>query len=149
MVYAEAACCLGCSKPLHRYEYIRLGKLMSVKTHYLFRRTASDFAQHVVAELEEAIHAVVLYGSVARVQAQQDSDVDVLVVGDDPGLHSRILDAAYAIMEQSHFETFLSVVYFGVEQFQELARRGSPFVTNVLIEGEVLYDDGTVPSIRQ
>ena len=147
MLRLHAAC--GRFRSLQRYEYIRLGNPMSVKTHHLFRHTASDFAQHVVAELEGAIHAVVLYGSVARVQAQQDSDVDVLVVGDDPGLHTHILDTAYAFMEQLHFEAFLSVVYFGVEQFQELDRRGSPFVTNVLSEGEVLYDDGTVPSIRR
>jgi len=45
-----------------------------------YRRIAEDFARHLKAKYGERIERILLFGSVARGEAREDSDVDLIVV---------------------------------------------------------------------
>ncbi|MFB0537254.1 MAG: nucleotidyltransferase domain-containing protein [Anaerolineae bacterium] len=54
-----------------------------------YRQIAKDFARLLERELGEQLVSVVLYGSVARQDAQVGSDIDMLVVVDAPSREER------------------------------------------------------------
>ncbi len=113
-----------------------------------YREVARRFSDVILRELGGAIHSVVLYGSVARNQARRESDIDVLIIGTEKGLHRRLSGIADDLMEREPFEPFMGLFYLTKRQFQVLHRRRSSFLGNVLREGLVLYDDGTLAEIR-
>jgi len=59
------------------------------ETSRTYRRIAEDFAQLLKRELGEQLVSVVLYGSVARGDAQVGSDIDILVIVDAPSLEEK------------------------------------------------------------
>lgn len=80
---------------------------------------------------------VVLYGSVARGDYTEESDVDVLVVGDfipeDPReAYSLLLDPEHPKVQPIGFNTLI---------FLRKLREGSTFVLEVLEDGRILYAD--------
>ncbi len=112
-----------------------------------FRAAAEEFARRVQDLLGDKLHAVVLYGSVARGEAKADSDVDVLVVPAEPGLEGVIgrLSSDLALLPGYH--SFISLVYLTPQEMEHRLRVRSPFLLNVLEEGVILYDDGTFARI--
>jgi len=55
-----------------------------------FRRIAEDFAKRLKATHEGRIERIILFGSVARGDTREDSDIDVLVVTSDPSWEFRL-----------------------------------------------------------
>jgi len=51
-----------------------------------YRRIAEDFARHLKAKYGDRIERIILFGSVARGDYREDSDVDLIVVTRDPTL---------------------------------------------------------------
>ena len=115
------------------------------KTHAdRYRVVAEEFARRVTDALGDQVDSIVLYGSTVRGEAGPESDVDILVVGDD---RRRLRDVASKIAFDLDCEggfTFL-ISPFAIERDEllNLRRLGSPFVRNVLNEGHVLYDNDT------
>ncbi|MDO8670262.1 MAG: nucleotidyltransferase domain-containing protein [Dehalococcoidia bacterium] len=109
----------------------------------LYRTAAESFATGLISKFGDAIHAIVLFGSVARKQARIDSDIDVLVVGISREVQDCVIDFAYDTMEAARFDVFISVVYFSRDKFFELANGGNPLISTLVEQGRVLYDDGT------
>lgn len=80
---------------------------------------------------------IVLYGSIARGDYTEGSDVDILVVGDflpeDPReAYSLLLDLEYPRVQPLGFNTRV---------FLRKLREGSTFVLEVLEDGKILYAD--------
>jgi len=107
------------------------------------------FRDRVVRELGDRIYVIVVYGSVARGEAKEDSDIDVLIVGRDREIRRRVSEISYDIDYENSFETFITPVYYTREEFEQRIRVGSPFIYEVLKDGVALYDDGTFKGIRQ
>ncbi len=115
------------------------------KTHSdRYRAVADEFARRVTDALGDQVDSIVLYGSAARGDAGPESDIDILVVGDD---RRRLRDVASKIAFRLDCEgefTFL-ISLFAIERddLLNLRRLGSPFIRNVLREGHILYDNDT------
>ncbi|MBI4499211.1 MAG: nucleotidyltransferase domain-containing protein [Chloroflexi bacterium] len=115
-----------------------------------FRALAKAFAERVLGELDGAIQAVVLYGSVARGEATPESDVDLFIVTPQPqGIWSAVGDIAHNISAQHGYRPSLVPYAVDVRHIEDLVRLGSPYLRDVLNEGRILYDDGTFAKLRQ
>lgn len=125
--------------PLSAYNEQRVIEMIDA-----YLRTANRFAEALKARHGERLHAVVLYGSVARGTAHAESDIDLLVITDDPD-HSfdATEDIAYELDAASGFTAFVAPVEFSAQQAEAYLQWGDPFLERVLREGKVLYDDGT------
>jgi len=100
----------------------------------------NDVAERFVAELierERSIEAVVLFGSVARGTAAEDSDIDLLVVP-RRRLSGRALKASVAFGSKPH----LAVTSRTWDSLNELRNLDWSFVMHLAAEGRVLYDPG-------
>ena len=105
-----------------------------------WRAALDDFIAAVKAEYGERLEHIVLYGSRARGDARQDSDVDVLVVLREVANpweeRHHLGDIAYRVTaEADRWDTLLSVQVVSAEEYR---RADWPFQMNVHREGLVL-----------
>ena len=112
-------------------------------------KVLANFRDRVLKDLGDRINAIVVYGSVARGEYRDDSDIDVLIVGSDKEIKSKVSEIIYEIDYENNFETFITPVYYTREEIEHRVKVGSPFIYEVLKDGVVLYDDGTFKGIRE
>jgi len=103
----------------------------------------------LVEELQDKIESIVLYGSVARDEAREDSDIDILVVtrDDDRKLYDRISKIRTSIDLDNN--TLTALVHMSRDELERYAKLGSLFVEDVLKEGVILYDNGFFKKVRE
>lgn len=119
------------------------------KTHSdLYRAAADEFVRRVTDALGDQVDSIVLYGSVARGEAGPQSDIDILVVGGD---RRRLRDVAgkiaFNLDSEGGFTFLISAFAIERDELLNLRRLGSPFIRNVLREGQILYDNDTFARI--
>jgi len=116
----------------------------------LYRQAAQELAARVTRELSDEIHAVILYGSVARGEARSQSDIDVLLIarhGDH--IRARVAALEEDVDAQHGYSTFLTSIYLTLAELKHLGAEGSRLIMDVLHEGIVLYDDGSFAHVRE
>ncbi len=86
-----------------------------------------------------SIKKVYLFGSVARNDFNEGSDIDLAIIGD---FKERFLDRPDRILEMT--ELPIEPVCYTEKEFEEMKRKGNPFVKEIL-KGKLLYSakDGT------
>ncbi len=89
-------------------------------------------------ELREDVVAVGVYGSVARGDADEDSDVDVLLVLDDESLEPPVSGAK--IIQTERGSRLCMTETFSRTDYRESLAQGSDFLENVLAEIRPIYD---------
>jgi len=114
-----------------------------------FEKALIDFKDRVVKELGDRVESIVVYGSVARGEAGKDSDIDVLIVGKAKEIRSKVSEIGYEVDYENNFETFITPIYYTMDELEHRMRVGSPFIYEVLKEGVSLYDNGAFKRIRE
>ena len=99
-------------------------------------------------ELGDRIESIVLFGSVARKEAHEDSDIDVLIVtrDDDRKLQDRISKIRTRI-DLDH-NTLTALVQMSRNELERYLKLGSPFMESVVEDGVILHDSGFFEKIR-
>jgi predicted nucleotidyltransferase len=83
------------------------------------------------------IEGICLYGSVARGDTNDWSDIDLLVIGSESHISSaRLLKT----IRREYQSVQVSILYFATTNFLARCNREALFVAHVLREGRVLYD---------
>lgn len=112
----------------------------------IHQRTIEQFKDRVLSAMSGRIGSIVVYGSAARNHDTHDSDIDLLIVGDE----GSVMEAARGIAYDVDLEngTATSIVYMTRGELQRHVDEGSPLIENIVEEGIVIYDDGTYSNIR-
>lgn len=94
---------------------------------------ARMFAHQLRAQLGSHLKEIILFGSVARGESTEASDVDVLVVVDERTAETEeaSLDAAYAILNSD--DIVIAPLVYGQREWQAAA--SSPLSYNIRQEG--------------
>lgn len=104
--------------------------------------------EQLLAEFADEVHSIVLFGSVARGEANADSDVDVLIISDASRENKRRMHDISTHIDLEN-EMFTQLMFFSNRRLERAARMRSWFFTDVMNEGVILYDDGTYRRVRQ
>jgi predicted nucleotidyltransferase len=113
-------------------------------------RAAEEFARRVIAALDGAVDSMVLNGSVARGEARRDSDIDVLVVSQQPEvIRKRVSAICGDFAYERGYTFFISTICYSREELMRLVELRSPFLANVVGEGKILYDNGAFAGVRE
>jgi predicted nucleotidyltransferase len=84
-----------------------------------------------------AVEGICLFGSIARGNPGQWSDIDLLVVGSDPELSpTRLIKSLPENLKGER----LSLLYYSPEELEELFESGASFIDHLRREGMALYD---------
>jgi predicted nucleotidyltransferase len=119
---------------------------MATKTDY--QTIVETLKERLLTEIGDRIHSIVLFGSVARGEATNDSDIDLLVIADGGSeTKDRIQHVANDISLEN--EVLSELTTFSTESFRTEVRMRSWFASDVLMQGRVLTDDGTYGSFRR
>ncbi|MCW3132499.1 MAG: nucleotidyltransferase domain-containing protein [Candidatus Methanospirare jalkutatii] len=101
-----------------------------------YREAVEEFVRRVLERYKDKIDSIILFGSVARGEAKEDSDIDILVVGDVS--LEELVEVSFPILLE--YDEFISAKNMEKERFDFSAKEGHSFVRNVLREGVVLYE---------
>ncbi len=103
-------------------------------------RAVSLFCDFLKKEAGEHIHAIVLFGSRARGEGHEDSDVDILIVlnKEDNSLKIKIWDHAYKVFNDT--DIVISPLVLSLEQFEKLLNHERLIALTIQKEGIKLYE---------
>lgn len=109
-------------------------------------RIAQRFAQELQKELGNFLMGVIMFGSSARRENTENSDIDILVISDDAGykITDPLVEAYRIIVETviGKVSTKLHVTSMTYSSFWEHVKTGDPVIVNVLRDGVALIDTG-------
>jgi predicted nucleotidyltransferase len=110
-------------------------------------RVVRSLAKRLLEVVGSHIYCIVLFGSTARQDATSDSDIDLLLITDgSQDTKRRIHEVSYDIDLEN--DVFTHLVFYRAQRFADEVRTRSYFADDILKEGIVLYDDGTLQRIR-
>lgn len=100
-----------------------------------YRKIAKEFAEEVKNSLGDLVKDVILFGSVARGDYREESDIDVLIVVDaDPWkIQKRVSELVVRYLLE--YGTYISVKVVSVEEFEFMKDISTAFYTNIRREG--------------
>lgn len=119
---------------------------MAIEPRY--QKIADLLRERLLAELPEEIHSLVLFGSVARGEATDDSDIDVLVVTNaDLDAERRIDEITYDT--NLEVDAYVQLVIFTIRDLERNVELRSWFAIDLITQGIILYDNGTFRRVRE
>ncbi|NOZ58537.1 MAG: nucleotidyltransferase domain-containing protein [Euryarchaeota archaeon] len=94
-----------------------------------------EFVRKVKERYGDKIEKIILYGSYARGEAEDESDIDVLIIGDVS--IDELVDISFPILLK--YGEHISHLTMSAEHFEFLDREGYGFIKSVKREGKVIY----------
>ena len=101
-------------------------------------RALSEFLRRVEARFGDSVEEVILFGSYARGDHDEESDIDVLIVGDVD--FDELMEVVTDILLE--YGELISPIVLKPEEFR---KRMDSFIRTVLSEGKVLYSSISTP----
>ena len=109
-------------------------------------KIAQHFANNLKKEMDNFILGVVLFGSSARKQSVEKSDIDVLVITDDTNINitEPLIEGYRLVIEKLVREISLKlhITSMTFTAFWEHVKAADPVVVNILRDGVALLDTG-------
>jgi len=94
----------------------------------------------LLSKYGESISRIFLFGSAAKGEADEESDIDLLIVmgdGDPYAWRRKFIEEALPITYQ--LGRYISIKTFTEKEFEDLAKKGSFFIREVLNHGIPIY----------
>lgn len=101
-----------------------------------YQAPVQEFVKVALEKYGDRIERIILFGSVARGEATEESDIDILVVGDTS--LEELVDVSFPILLDDG--ALISAKNMKKDHFTYLVEQGYSFVKNVLQDGVVLYE---------
>lgn len=103
----------------------------------LDRALIEELKHRLPADVLRHIRQMILYGSRARGDSSEDSDLDLVALVDEhtPELELTLDEIAYEVMWDHDFKPIISLKVFDEVRFRSAAAKGFSFYRNVEREG--------------
>jgi len=97
----------------------------------------SELKKRIPDDIRKHMKRLIVYGSRARGEAAEDSDLDAIVLLDEKNsaIEKELDEIAYSVMWDFDFKPIVSLKVFAEEQFRKAAEKGFSFYRYVEQEG--------------
>lgn len=104
------------------------------------RNLILELKKRLPPDVTAHVQKVIAFGSRARGEGREDSDLDLLILVDRkiPGLESNIDDIAYQVMWDHDFKPIISIKVFTEAGYRKALIEGFSFYKNIEREGVFL-----------
>lgn len=101
------------------------------------KKIISEFKRRLGKDIQGDVKKLIVFGSRARGEAAEDSDIDILAVVTEkrPDIEKKLEDIAYAVMWDYDFKPIISIKMTSESQFNESLARGFSFYRHIEKEG--------------
>jgi len=101
------------------------------------RQIVMELKRRLPAEVRSHLARLILYGSRARGEAHEDSDLDLIALVDEKTaeIEAQMEETAYRVMWDHDFKPIISLKVFAEERFRSASKKGYSFYRNVEREG--------------
>ncbi|MFQ5685540.1 MAG: nucleotidyltransferase domain-containing protein [Candidatus Scalindua sp.] len=95
------------------------------------------FKDRLPSDVKEHLKRIIVFGSRAKGEAKEESDIDVIVLVDKKtsDIERKLEDVAYQVMWDNDFKPIISLKVFAESRFNSAIKRGFSFYENVQKEG--------------
>ncbi|MBI4641278.1 MAG: nucleotidyltransferase domain-containing protein [Candidatus Tectomicrobia bacterium] len=108
----------------------------------LHTEIVKQFQNELVYKLGSIVNSIIIYGSVARGDAREGSDIDIMVIVEQK---DRVISEAIRVIRDQLVCDSGYTITLAIEtpdNLQRMLKAGDHFILNVLEEGQVLIDQG-------
>jgi predicted nucleotidyltransferase len=98
-------------------------------------KAVDEFVQKLKEKFGDRVESIIVFGSYARGESKEESDIDVLIIGDIK--LDDVIDVAYPIFLK--YGVYISPIVMSRGYFEMLKAEKTGFIENVLKEGITLY----------
>jgi predicted nucleotidyltransferase len=106
-----------------------------------YKATIAELKKELVDKPDCKIDSLILYGLIARGDYGPESDIVILLISQDKEIRNKDSDISYDIDLKNG--TVTSLLDYSPEEIEKCGRSGSPFIRNIMQEGQIIYDNGT------
>lgn len=101
------------------------------------RELVEEFKRRLPVDVVPHIRHMIMYGSRARGDAEQSSDLDLVALVDENSsvLEQTLDDIAYKLMWDNDFNPIISLKVFTEDRFRSAAAKGYSYYKNIEREG--------------
>ena len=103
-----------------------------------YREVARRFAEDVKKRLGESVKEIILFGSVARGDYGENSDVDVLIVVEGDAWEAQKKASDVAVDYIIEYGVYVSAKVISVEEFELMKNLNTAFYRNIQREGVLI-----------
>ena len=97
-----------------------------------------SFVDELKKNYKEKIVKIILYGSVARGEDREDSDIDVLIITNYDSFKMQKLVSDVVIKILLEYGIYISAKVLSVEEFNQMKKINTSFYRNILKDGVVV-----------
>jgi len=101
------------------------------------RQVVLELKSRLSDDVQKHVKKFILYGSRARAEGKEDSDLDLVALVDEktPEIEGALDDLAYSVMWDYDFKPIISLKVFSEARFRSAAQKGPSFYRYVEKEG--------------
>jgi len=105
------------------------------RSEEVFERIAR-YKEKVARELNPK--RIILFGSFARGDFNEGSDVDLIVISD---WRQDFLDRIKVLLDMNEFGLPLEAIGYTEDEFEQMTREGNRFIAEVIATGKIIYSE--------
>jgi len=98
----------------------------------------NHYCAEIISRLRPQPRAVILFGSFAKDDINEGSDIDILVISD---FSENFLDRIKTLLELNRFKLPIEPIGYTPSELRRMRREGNPFLEEILTNCKVLYGD--------
>jgi predicted nucleotidyltransferase len=103
-----------------------------------YQKAVDEFVRIALEKYRNSIDAIILFGSVAKGEAKEDSDIDILVIWKGNKLEGWDVLEEVAVDILLEYNQYISIKTLHPVEYTGMTKMGSSFIKNIEREGVVL-----------